>query len=88
MAVGGCDEYHAVGHEGLEEAAENHGVGDVSALELVEAENAALLSNVGRDKGNGVHVVAVLHLHLVQALVDILHEVVEVYPRLGLDILR
>jgi hypothetical protein len=37
-AVGGGDERHATGEQGLEQAAQDHGVGDVGDLELVEAE--------------------------------------------------
>lgn len=75
-------------HERLEEPAEDHGVGHVGALELVEAEHVALVGDLGRHEGHAVDVAAVLELHLVEALVDVLHEVVEVDARLGPHVLR
>ena len=64
---------------------EDHGVGDVGALKLVEAQHVPLLGDVRGHKGHGVDVVPEFHLHAVQPPVYVLHEVVEVYPRLGLD---
>lgn len=88
VAVRGGDDDGAVVHERLDEAAQDHGVGDVGALELVEAQHRGLRGNVGGDKRDAVDVVAVLDLHLVQVAVHFLHEVVEVDALLVLDVRR
>ena len=83
VAVGRGYQHDAVRHEGLEETTQNHGIGHVGALELVEAQYIGLLGDFSGHEGHGVDVAAILHLHLVQALVNILHEVVEVDACLG-----
>jgi hypothetical protein len=74
-----------MGHEGFEKSAQDHGIGDIGALELVETQYVALGCDISCHKRDSVNVVAMLHLHSVQALVYILHEVVEVYACLRLD---
>lgn len=86
MAVRCRDDNDAVGEKGLEEAAENHCVGDVRALELVEAEDAGCGGDVGGDEGDCVHVGPVGGFEGVQALVYVLHECVEVDSGLGGDV--
>lgn len=44
-----------------------------------------MLRNIRRDERHGVDISPMLHLQLVQSPMHILHEVVEVYPRLRLD---
>ena len=88
VAVGSCDDDGAVGHERFDEAAEDHGVCDVGALKLVEAEDAAAFGDAGGDVGDCVDFVAVLHFHLVEVLVHALHEGVEVNSGLLLDVWR
>lgn len=83
MPVRGGDENNAVGHEGFEEAAQDHGVGDICTLELVETQDLGGFGNVGCDKRNGVELAAMLHADLMEAFVDILHEVVEVDTGFG-----
>ena len=87
MPVAGRDEHGAVVHERFYEAAQDHGVCYVCALELVEAEDAGAFCNCGCDEGNGVNVIAMLHFDFVYLFVHVLHEVVEVYPGLRMDVL-
>jgi hypothetical protein len=61
---------------------QNHGIRYISALKLVEAENARTLRDVRGYKGYTIKIASVLHLHLVQPFMHILHEVVEVDPPL------
>lgn len=65
VPVAGRDDDGAVRHQGFHEAAQNHGVGDVGALKLVEAEDRGTLGDVGGYVGDRVDVVAVGHFHLV-----------------------
>lgn len=65
MPVGRGDEDHTVGHEGFEQTAEDHGIGDIGTLEFVEAEDLGGFGNVGGDKRDGVELAPVLHADLV-----------------------
>ena len=65
---------------------EDHGVGDVSALELVQTEDRAPLGEVSGDGGQGVDVEAMRHLGPVHAPVHILHEMMKMNAGLGNDV--
>jgi hypothetical protein len=54
-------------------------------LELVKAQYITTLSNISSHKRHSINIIAIFHLQLMQPAVDILHEVVEVYARLGAD---
>lgn len=68
--------------------AQNHGVSDICALELVKAQYLPLFRNIRSNERDGVEVAAVLHFHDMQPPVHVLHEIVEVDPRLGRNIAR
>ena len=80
-AVGGGHEHGAVVEDGREERANNHGVGDIRHLVLVEAQLACLEHKLTRDHGHGVSML--LLLEPVQALVHVDHKVVEVHAALA-----
>jgi hypothetical protein len=86
VAVARSDDDGAVGHECFHQTTQDHGIGDIGALEFVEAEDLRALRDVGGDVRNGVDVVAVRHLHLVEVFVHRLHEGVEMDPCLACDI--
>ena len=65
---------------------EDHGVGDVGALEFVETKHRALLGEVGGHGGQGVEVEAMGHLLPVHAPMHVLHEMVKMYAGLGDDV--
>lgn len=73
-------------HERFHETAQDHGVGHVGALELVEAEDRRAFGNASCHEWNCVDVVAVLHLHLVEVFVYALHECVKMYTGLARDV--
>lgn len=79
-------EHIAGEYEGI--PSQNHRIRHVCTLELVETQHASLLRNVRGNHRQRVKVIAVLHLHDVHTLMYILHEVVEMNSRLGLDIFR
>lgn len=65
---------------------EDHGVRYISALKFIKAKNGASFGDISCDERDCVEVIAVLHLHLMQPLVDVLHEVKKVYPVLRRDV--
>jgi hypothetical protein len=82
LAVGRRDHHHALGEKRLEEPAQDHGVGDVVDIELVEAEQGRL----GRDPpGDRRDRIALLAAALVDTLVHLQHEGVEMDAALQLD---
>ena len=88
-AVGGGDHRDAFVEQGLEQAAEDHRIGDVGDLEFVEAEQARLGGDRAGDRHDGVGfgrraLGRELLAAAVQALLDLEHEFVEVHaPLLG-----
>lgn len=86
VSVTCCDDDGTVCHERFHESAQDHGVGYVGALELVKAEYRRALCYTCCYEGYRVNIVTVLHLHLVEVFVHALHEGVEVYACLALDV--
>jgi hypothetical protein len=84
LEVGGGDDGGPMGQKPLEQAAHDHGIGDVGDLHLVEAEQPGFLRDGfrhGRDR--------ILRVRLargMEALVHLLHEGVEVDAALGVRI--
>ena len=78
--VGGGDDDDAVLEQGLEETAEQHGIGDVLDLELVEAEKADLLGDGPRQGRDGIAVR--LAAPAMEGLMDLQHEGVEMHAAL------
>ncbi len=81
--VGRRDHHHAGLEQALKQATQDHGVGDVLDLELVEAEEASFGGDAGRDLADrgaaGIRLPALLR----QAPMDLEHELVEVHAALG-----
>ena len=75
-----------MGHESFEKSAKDHSISDVGDLELVEAQDACRGGNGGCDGRNGIEIISMVELHLVETLMDVLHEVVVVDPRFGGDV--
>jgi hypothetical protein len=81
VEVGGRDDADAVGEQRLQQPVQDHRVGDVGDVELVEADQPEaprdappqLVQRVGRA------------LELLQLAVHLAHELVEVQPRLALS---
>ena len=71
--VGRADQYHALLQERVEESCQDHRVGDVADVELVQAEHLRISPHPGRDANQRVRLVA----KLVQACVHFLHEAME-----------
>lgn len=67
---------------------QDHRIGDISALELVEAKHASSLGDIRSNHRQCIKVVAILDLNNMHALMHILHEVVEMNAGLGLNIGR
>ena len=84
LQVRGGDDDGAVGKQALEQAADDHGVGNVGDLHLVEAEEAGFLGDGLRHGGDRILRVGLARG--VEALVHLLHEGVEVDAALGRDI--
>ena len=84
--VRGRHDHHAGFEQRLEQPAQDHGVGDVGDVELVEAEQPGLLRQAPGEARQRVVLAALAGpAPNVQALVHLLHEGVEVDPPLGLD---
>ena len=86
-AVGGRDHRHALVEQHLEEAREDHRIGDVGDLEFVEAEQPGLRRNCPGDRHDRVVLGRrtpgrQLLAAAVQALVHLEHELVEVHAAL------
>ena len=79
LVVGGGHEHHAFGQQAFEQAAENHGVGDVAHVEFVEAEDLGVAGDVAGHGLQGVGLVFVF----AHAAVGFGHEGVEVYAAGG-----
>ncbi len=86
--VRGRDHHDAELEQLLEQPAEDHGVGDVGDVELVEAQQPGLLVQGVRDDGDGVAFLDAALLHVVahgeDALVHVGHEFVEMGAALAL----
>ena len=79
--VGGCDNDRALGQQGLEQAAHNHRIGNVADLHFIKAQNLCLLCQV---LGNLCDHIA--FAQSLAALVNVLHEGMEVDALLGLHL--
>jgi hypothetical protein len=83
--VGRGDHHGAAGEEAFEEPAQDHGVGDVDHVELVEADQPGLIGQLAGQLRQGVGFLALgLGAPGVEPVVDLLHEGVEMHPALGL----
>ncbi len=78
--VGGGDQRHAAAEKLLEQAAENHGIGDVGDKELVEADHPGLAGEPVGDQREGV----LFPVQAAQLLVHPLHETVKMRAHLAL----
>ena len=74
--VRGRHQRHAAAQEAGEQAAEDHGIGDVGDEELIEAQHARRAGDVGREPLER----GALRRQLLQARVHLVHEAVEVQP--------
>ncbi len=81
-AVGGGDQHHALGLQALQQTAQQHGIGDVTHMELVEAEQLAVAGKIACDGWHRVDLAGVSTEHLV----DMLHEAVEMPTLLARDV--
>ena len=88
MAIRRRNQHHTVGHQRLQQAPQDHRIGDVGTLKLIETQELSVFSNLRRDPRHGVEVVAVLRPDLVQSFMHVLHEIVEMDARLGCDVCR
>ena len=91
LAVGGGDDGEALVEQHLEQARQDHGVGDVGDLELVEAEQPRLAGDLLGDRHDGVGfgrraLGRQFLAAAVQALLDFEHELVEMHAPLLLAI--
>ena len=78
VIVGRHDELHAAVHHLLEEAAENHRVGDVRNMEFIEADQSIPPCRARRCLGNRV----LRPFQGVEFAMDLAHEMVEMHPAL------
>ena len=86
--VGGRDHHHAAGEQLLEQPPQQHGVGDVGDLELVEAEQARALEHRLDHRGNRIGVVRLGPRRLAEPgdrRMHLVHELVEVHAALFRD---
>jgi hypothetical protein len=88
VSIGSRNYDGAVCHERLDESSQDHGVCYICALKLVKAEYGRAFGDACCNEWNGVYVVAVLHLHLVQVFVYALHESVKMYAGLVCNVWR
>ena len=65
-----------------------HSISDICALELIEAQDTCFFGQVCGHELYGVQVVAMLHLHDMQPMVHVLHEIMEMDPRFRADVMR
>src|SRR6185503_16894418 len=79
MVIRGHHELDAALHRLLEEAAEDHRVGDVGDVEFIEADEAVALRGALGHRGDRV----LGALELVELAMDLAHEVVEVHAALA-----
>lgn len=77
-----------MGHEGLQKPPQNHSIRYIRTLELVETQHTRFLGNGRCYQRQRIKIIAVLHFDHMHALMDILHEIVEMNTRLGHDIRR
>ena len=86
MAIRRRDQYYTMRHKRLQQAPQDHRIGNIGTLKFVETQQLSIFSNLRRNPRHGVKVVAVLRPDLVQSFVHVLHEIVEMDARLGRDI--
>ena len=79
--VGGCHQHQAGGEQALEQARQDHRIGDVLHLELVEAEEPHLVGDHGGDRPD--RIAADPPANDVDALLGLGHELVEMDAALG-----
>ena len=88
LHIGGGDDHHAPCEEGLEQAPEDHGVGDVGHREFIEAKQPGLGGQSVGDLRHGLVALGGPRLAgeapVVDALVHIGHEGLKMHPPLGL----
>lgn len=64
---------------------QNHRIGHIRTLKLVETQHIPFLGDISSHQWHGVDIVPMLHVHLMQPLVNVLHEVMEVNACLARD---
>ncbi len=74
--VRGGDERHAMAEQPLEQAGQDHGIGDVRDEELVQAQHAHALGDAPRDCFEGTRTA----LDAAELFVHVAHESIEVRP--------
>lgn len=77
--IGGHHEDHTTREERFEQAAENHRIGNIRDMELVETEQPNFAGNALGDPGEGI----LFALQLLQLAMNVMHEGVEVHPPLA-----
>src|SRR5512134_1641588 len=75
--VRSCDERDAAAEEGIEQVAQDHGVGDVGHEELIEADHARLRGKLCCD---GLKWILLMAQRL-QSSMDAIHQAVKVIPQ-------
>jgi hypothetical protein len=65
---------------------QDHGISNIRTLKFIKAEHTRPFRNVRHHKRDRIEIVSVSHLHHMQSFVNILHEIVKMYPRLRGDV--
>ena len=86
--IGGGDHHHAQIKQLAEQAAQDHGIGDIAHFEFIETEQPGSLGDIAGDGRQGIIAVSVFGRCLAEfiyAAVHFAHELVEMYPPLAFN---